>query len=247
MEVEMASLRSRITEREKELSCHMLLSNLLDELTLSSSAVSSVLENVIAILPPAMRFPEVAAARITTTSSAAFQTPNYRETPWVLAADVYTAFPADRRIVGRLEVVYLEERPPCDVGPFMTEELNLVTVVAERVGKYITQKLAEERISRLMGPVALCSCCRSIRDAGAWKSIEAFFREHTALDLESTICPACANTLYASTLEQHARHSQSVSLAAALGTSVAPIASSSSHLPPPPSALPSQTGTSPLI
>lgn len=205
MESEVSSLRFRIAEREKELACHMILSNLLDELTLSSCATSSVLSSVVSILPPAFQYPGITAARIVTNTSAVFATPNFRQTPWTLTVDIATTFPSEKRVVGRLEVVYLEQRPTVDIGPFMNEELNLLTVVAERTGKFIAQKLVEERVSRLTGATQICSCCRSIRDAGDWKSIEMFLREHTSMELAPTLCPSCASTIYQSTIEQQRR------------------------------------------
>lgn len=77
MESEMQSLRHRISEREKELACHMLLSNLLDEITQSSQHTASVLNEVVSILPPAMQYPDICAARIV-LHSATYSSPNWK-------------------------------------------------------------------------------------------------------------------------------------------------------------------------
>lgn len=80
MESEMQSLRHRISEREKELACHMLLSNLLDEITQSSQHTASVLNEVVSILPPAMQYPDICAARIV-LHSATYSSPNWKSVP----------------------------------------------------------------------------------------------------------------------------------------------------------------------
>lgn len=77
MESEMQDLRHRISEREKELACHMLLSSLLDEITQSSQHTASILNEVVSILPPAMQYPDICAARIV-LQSATYSSPNWK-------------------------------------------------------------------------------------------------------------------------------------------------------------------------
>eukprot|EP01105_Mastigella_eilhardi_P012167 TRINITY_DN2798_c1_g1_i1.p1 TRINITY_DN2798_c1_g1~~TRINITY_DN2798_c1_g1_i1.p1 ORF type:complete len:254 (-),score=95.87 TRINITY_DN2798_c1_g1_i1:43-804(-) len=199
LEQELGKLRNNIAEREKELACHMLLSNLLDEIAISTTSLFHTLSDLVNILPPAWQFPEITCARMVTATHD-FKTANFRETKWRQSADIYTTF-TEKRKFGVLEVYYLEERPTMcpEFGPFMVEEQNLLNIVAERLGKFITQKLVEEKISRLMGMLMLCPCCKSVRDSGgAWKKLEDYLIEHTQLTFTSCMCPECANLMLAS-------------------------------------------------
>eukprot|EP00727_Mastigamoeba_balamuthi_P006373 m51a1_g2356 putative signaling protein (352) ;mRNA; f:604389-605578 len=247
LEMELTGLRSRICEREKELACHMLLSNMLDEFTMTSTATQSVMQEVANILPPAWQWPEVCCARVTLfcwgegPASAdgekvctSRSTETFRETQWRLASDVYASFP-DRRRVGTVEVFYLEERPERDEGPFLSEERNLLNIVAERLGKFVSQKLVEEQISRITGLLHICSCCRAVRSppsllstsapradsppaASSWRPIDVFLQEHCPmLQFSRSICPACASSIYAgATSEAEQVSAQQGALIAAL-------------------------------
>jgi len=52
------------------------------------------------------------------------------------------------RSIGELEVGYLEERPPCDEGPFLKEERSLIDAIARLLTRVIERREAEEAIER---------------------------------------------------------------------------------------------------
>lgn len=197
MEAEAEALRWRIHEREKELAAHALLSALLDELTLPRADAAAVLAEVVRILPPAMQWPDVTAARVTIfRPRAVHATPNWSdaiEPRSRMAADVCARFP-ERRVLGTLEVAYTEPRGE---RPFLVEEERLLAVVAERCGQYLTQLLIMERMARLAGSLPRCGCCGRVRDAerAEWESLEQYVARHSSLVLADTVCQQCANSM----------------------------------------------------
>jgi len=72
-------------------------------------------------------------------------TANFRETKWVLKANIreYGKF------IGSIEVLYLEEMPEFDEGPFYKEERLLITGISEMLSTFIERKKGEEEILNL--------------------------------------------------------------------------------------------------
>ena len=101
---------------------------------------------------------------------------------------------------------YTEARPAIYVisgmlSPFMPEEQNLLNIVAERVGKFLSQLKIQERIQQLTGMLSMCTCCRKVCDSGQWKTIEAYLRERSHLVFTNSLCPTCTDSLYANSVQ----------------------------------------------
>ncbi len=135
----------QLTERVKELNCLYTLSCILEE---PFTDLGEVLQAVVNVLPPAWQYPDVACARIV-VADLVRATANFRETPWRQAGDILVG----RALAGRVEVGYLEERPPAGEGPFLFEERKLIDAIARRLGQYLdhwnARRLLEERRSEL--------------------------------------------------------------------------------------------------
>jgi PAS domain S-box-containing protein len=71
-----------------------------------------------------------------------FKTKNFRETIWKQVSEIIV----HGEQIGTFEVCYLEERAESDEGPFLKEERSLINAIAERLGKIIVRKLAEEAL-----------------------------------------------------------------------------------------------------
>jgi len=106
MEKEMHKLRHLISEREKELACHMVLSNLLDEMTQSANSTASVLKEIVSILPPAMQYPDICAARIVLSSSTYSSRDWDWNSPWRISSEIRCNYPEPRQ-VGTVEIAFL--------------------------------------------------------------------------------------------------------------------------------------------
>ncbi len=119
-----------------------------------------ILEEIVALLPPAWQYPEITAAKISLGAVSA-ATPNFARTPWSQTA----AFSAGKGIEGLIEVVYLEDRPVIFEGPFLREERALIQSLAQMLVSYFERQAAEEKARN------------------AYKNLECQVRDRTA-DLE---------------------------------------------------------------
>lgn len=129
-----------LAERVKELNCLYGISKVVDK----TESIDGILQGVVELLPASWQYPEVTCARIRLRKKE-FQTANFRETEWKQAESII----ANGRPIGRVEVCYLAEKPRLDEGPFLAEERHLIHAVAERLGKVIARKQAEERLRSL--------------------------------------------------------------------------------------------------
>jgi PAS domain S-box-containing protein len=127
-----------LAERVKELNCLYAISELLEKPGVS---LEEILQGTVNIVPSAWQYPEITCARVTLDNQV-FKTDNFTETPWKLGSDILVN--GDYR--GSLEVHYKEERPECDQGPFLREEVNLIKGIAEKLGRIIWVKLAEKSL-----------------------------------------------------------------------------------------------------
>ncbi|MBM3325292.1 MAG: pyruvate, phosphate dikinase, partial [Calditrichaeota bacterium] len=122
-------LLSALKERAKELNCLYTIEELLND---SDATLEGVFEGVIKAIPPGWQYPDICQARII-YQGAVFASPNFRETPWALHADIQVA----GAVVGSVDVYYLREMPAADVGPFHTEEVRLIDTIADRLGHFV--------------------------------------------------------------------------------------------------------------
>ncbi len=137
------TLRKRthdLGKRVKELNCLYAISNLVEKQGIS---LGEIIWGIVELIPPAWQYPEITCARIILKGQE-FRTENFRETIWKQTNNLIVR--NDR--IGTIEVCHLEERPESDEGPFLKEERILLNVIAERLGKIIERKWAEEQLQR---------------------------------------------------------------------------------------------------
>jgi len=127
-----------LRERVKELNCLYSISHLVEK---SGISLPQILQETVELIPPAWQYPEITCARITLEDQE-FGTENFRETPWSQSGDIIV----HDKAVGTLEVCYLKEKPESAEGPFLNEERNLLNAIAERAGRIIEHKQAEEAL-----------------------------------------------------------------------------------------------------
>jgi len=128
--------KAALTERVKELTCLYGIAQIAGEPGIS---LEDVLQRIVELLPPAWQYPDIAVARIT-LDGIAYMTPSFRECNRMQTAEII-AGGASRGVV---EVVYREERPDLDEGPFLREERSLINAVAGQVALVIERRQAEE-------------------------------------------------------------------------------------------------------
>ena len=94
------NLSHDLNERVKELNCIYGISRLVE----TQVSLEEILKGTVELLPPALRYPEIACARINLDNKE-FKTENFRETPWKQTCELI-AYGEPR---GSIQVGYLEE------------------------------------------------------------------------------------------------------------------------------------------
>lgn len=140
-EARLQVLSHDLVERIKELNCLYGISRLVEREGIS---LQSLLQGVVDLMPAAWQYPEVTAARIQLRNRQ-FITEKFSESVW----KQQEAIVVSGRRAGRLEVVYLSEKPQSYEGPFLSEERDLIHGIAERLGHIIESKKAEASLHRL--------------------------------------------------------------------------------------------------
>ncbi len=76
---------------------------------------------------------------------------------------------------------------------------------AERERETLIEDLrkALTEIKTLKGIVPICSFCKKIRDdAGYWKQLEQYIKEHSDAQMSHGICPECAQKYFSEYMEE---------------------------------------------
>ena len=190
-------------ERIKELNCLYNISHVVEKTDIS---LEETLQETVDLIPLSWQYPKITCARLILQDQT-FTTDNFNETVWKQASDIMVH--GER--IGALEVIYLEERPGSDEGPFQKEERSLINAIVERLGKLIERKQAEvalkqerdklqdaiTKVKTLSGLLPICAHCKKIRDdKGYWNQIESYIRDHSEVDFSHSICPECAKNFY---------------------------------------------------
>lgn len=134
------SLDAALRERVKELRCLYGVMQLAERHGLS---VREFMQGVVDLLPAGWQYPEIASARIEHEGSV-FVSPNFKEGPGRQTAPILL----DGRHCGSVEVLYTEERPELDEGPFLREERELLNAIAQKIGAVVDRIRAEESLRK---------------------------------------------------------------------------------------------------
>lgn len=130
-----------LRERVKELTCLYGIAQIAGRPGMS---LEEVLQGVVELLPTAWQYPEIASARITLDNTVS-QTAQFQETGQKQSSDIVV----EGRPRGAVEIVYAEQKPEIDEGPFLKEERNLIDEVARQVALIVERRQAEEDKSKL--------------------------------------------------------------------------------------------------
>ncbi|MGB4842927.1 MAG: PAS domain S-box protein [Ferruginibacter sp.] len=139
-EQERENANYQLNERIKELTTLYKAGLVLQK---EEKSIVVTLQNFVSILPPGWQYPDITAARIT-LGEMQFSTPGFTETSFIQR----TRFNTDNGIIGKIEVVYLEETKPEDEGPFLAEERKLIDMLADMLRIYFTRKDAIEALQK---------------------------------------------------------------------------------------------------
>jgi PAS domain S-box-containing protein len=126
-------------ERAKELAC---LYGIADVIA-GENRLEDILQRTVELMPGGWVHVDVACSRIV-LNGREFRTVGFRETPWrQVSAIVLHGKP-----IGTVELDYLEERPHKGEGPFLIEERRLINAIAERLGRVLERRDAQDRLEK---------------------------------------------------------------------------------------------------
>ena len=131
----LASSLHELGERVKELRLLHSASQLLRD----TAVDAETLQRLVNMMPRAWQYPEICEAHIA-FDHIDVRTAGWRETPWRQSIPLPTS-----EGNGVIEVVYLEERPPEDEGPFLAEERDLLVSLQDSLVAWIERDAAERR------------------------------------------------------------------------------------------------------
>jgi two-component system NtrC family sensor kinase len=130
------SAQAALIERVKELTCLYGIAQIAGQPDIS---LQEIIQGIVELLPPAWQYPEIALARII-LDGISYATKDFRECRQKQAAEIIVGG-VPRGVV---ELVYKEEKPDLDEGPFLKEERNLINAVAGQVALVVERRQAEE-------------------------------------------------------------------------------------------------------
>ena len=133
--------QAALLERIKELTC---LNEIAEIATDPEMPTEEVLHRVVAILPPAWQYHDLASARLTFDGQI-YETPGFVENGQQQSAKILV----NGKQRGTVEVAYRENKPDLDEGPFLEEERNLINNVASQIGLIVERRETERDRSRL--------------------------------------------------------------------------------------------------
>ncbi|HXZ44877.1 MAG TPA: ATP-binding protein, partial [archaeon] len=133
--------QAALVERVKELTC---LHGIARAVGQYEADLAAVLQEVVALLPPAWQYPEAARARIV-LDGRVYVTPGVEQTRSRQSADIIVR----GHTRGKVEVGYVDARPLADEGPFLAEERALINSVAQELGSLVARRTIEEERARL--------------------------------------------------------------------------------------------------
>ncbi|MBD3364632.1 GHKL domain-containing protein [candidate division WOR-3 bacterium] len=131
-----------LRERVKELSCVYGIAQLVE---VPGITIRKILQGIADLLPPAMRYPDIASSRITLDDKQYCSPPESVETCYRLTADIEI----DGETRGGVEVFYSEDKPELELELFIAEEQSLLDAVAGYVGLIVKRRQWEKEKDRL--------------------------------------------------------------------------------------------------
>ena len=123
------SLIDSLMERAKELSTLYRIEELVSDQQLG---LDEVLQGVAEAMPLGWQYPRVARAEIV-YQERSYRSDGFAESPWSQAAPIVVR----EQVVGQVRILYTQETPPADEGPFLKEEVQLLKTISSRVAQRV--------------------------------------------------------------------------------------------------------------
>jgi PAS domain S-box-containing protein len=127
-----------LNERVKELTTIYQVNRLLQN---READIDSLFKQIVLLLPPGWQYPQICEAKIIFDNKV-YTTAGYTSSPYKQSADFNVA----NGLKGEIEVIYIEETPMEDEGPFLKEERNLINSLAELLEIFLKNSFHEKAL-----------------------------------------------------------------------------------------------------
>lgn len=125
-----------LQERVKELNCLYGMARLAERY---NHSVEEFLRSLVDFLPQSWRYEDVACARIDFQGEI-FKSRKFVWTQWRQCAQIRV----NNEPAGDVTILYMEERPEADEGPFLREERALLEEISKRIGEIAVRVIARQ-------------------------------------------------------------------------------------------------------
>lgn len=134
--------QAALQERVKELTCLYGMSQIAEQ---SFVTLADLMHRIMDMLPPAWQYAEVTRTRII-LDGIDYSTPVLKTVPDRLSADIMIG----NKKRGSIEVMYIENRPELDEGPFLKEERKLIDILAKELSLIIERRESVDDKEKLL-------------------------------------------------------------------------------------------------
>lgn len=132
------NVKIALQERIKELNCLYEMVRLAENY---HDSMEDFLNALVNFLPLSWQHAEVACARIVFQGKT-MQSKNFEWTEWRQSTPIRIG----NEYVGDVTIIYMEERPPADEGPFLKEERTLLEGVSQRISEIAVRVIAQQEL-----------------------------------------------------------------------------------------------------
>ncbi len=152
-----SKLINALRERIKELNCLYGIAQLAER---HSDSIENLLQELVIFLPFSWQYPEITCARIMFKEKI-YKSKDFKITKWRQSSQIYLY----NEPVGEVAILYTEECPPLDEGPFLKEERVLLDAIAERISSVAMRISAEHELQETNRQLVLER--KALREANA--------------------------------------------------------------------------------
>lgn len=146
-EIEPSKLIIALRERIKELNCLYVVGALSER---HPDSIDDLLQDIVNLLPFSWQYPEITCARIMFKEKI-FKSKGFKITKWRQSSRLFMY----SEPVGEITILYLEERPSADEGPFLKEERALLDALAQRIESAAVRIYAELELKEINSQLLL--------------------------------------------------------------------------------------------
>lgn len=125
-------LIASLKEREKEMKCLYMVQEIINR----DPTINELLSDVVKQISRGWQYPNITRVKITYKGKV-FVEEGWDETNWVHSANIII----DEKILGKIEVYYIESAKLIGISPFLPEEQKLLNTIASNISSFIYNKM----------------------------------------------------------------------------------------------------------